>query len=81
MNELEGILKQLLGHKVTLHYTPHEENEMRETSGILRQVTKNMIHLTIYNSYGEKVEFYLNRHACTLHSIADEGKPKGDTKA
>jgi len=74
---IEDVLEKLVGHKVILHYTPHEENEMRETSGILRSYNKGIIHLTAFNEYGEKVEFYLNRHACTLHSVVDEGEPRG----
>jgi hypothetical protein len=70
---LDKVLEKLIGHKVVLHHTQHEEPEMRETSGILRDFNRDMIHMTIYNVYGEKTEWYLNRHACTLLSITDEG--------
>jgi len=72
--DLDKILERLIGHKVVLHYTQHEEPEMRETSGILRAYSKDMIHMTLYNIYGQPTEWYLNRHACTLVSITDEGK-------
>lgn len=71
---LDRVLEKLIGHRVTLHYTQHEEPQMRESSGILRAFSKDMIHMTIYNVYGEKTEWYLNRHACTLLSITDEGE-------
>jgi len=73
---IEDALKKLIGHKVTLHFTPHEESELRESSGILVVVTPDIIHLKIYDNYGEPYDYYLNRHACTLHSVTDEGKPK-----
>ena len=77
---LDKVLKGLIGHKVMFHYTQHEEPEMRETTGILKAFNKDMIHLTIYNTYGEPSEFYLNRHACTLVSITDEGEARDEDK-
>ena len=77
---IDKVLEKLIGHKVTLHYTQHEEPEMRETSGILRDFNKDVIHMTIFTVYGEKNEWYLNRHACTLLSVIDEGKPQGTVK-
>lgn len=71
--EIESLLKLLIGHKVTLTYTPHEETVLRETSGILKEFNADIIHLTVYNNFGNIEEYYLNRHGCTLHSILDEG--------
>ena len=67
------ILEKLIGHKVTLRYTPHEETELRETSGILKEIDTNIISLETYDVYGNLETWYLNRHACTLHSVVDEG--------
>jgi len=71
---LDNVLKKMIRHKVTLHYTQHEEPEMRETSGILVDFNRDMIHLEIFNDFGEPQEYYLNRHARTLVSIIDEGE-------
>jgi len=77
---LDEVLEKLIGHKVTLHFTQHEEPELRETSGILRDFSRDVIHLTIFNWYGEKTDCYINRHACTLVSITDEGEPRGTVR-
>lgn len=71
---IEKILEKLIDHRVTLRYTPHEETELRETSGILKEINTNVISLTTFDVYGNRETWYLNRHACTLHSIVDEGK-------
>jgi len=73
--DLESLLNELIGHKVAISFTPHEESELRETFGILKAVSKEIIHIELYDDYGEKdSDYYLNRHACTLHSIVDHGK-------
>jgi len=75
---VEDVLEKLVGHRVTLRFTPHEENELRESSGILVKVTPHIIHLKIYDTYGNPYDYYLNRHACTLHSITDEGEERSE---
>lgn len=71
---INEILESLINHKVTLHYTQHEESTLRETSGILKQVNKDTIQLILFGEYGEPYTYYLNRHSCVLLSISDEGE-------
>lgn len=71
---IDDVLKRVLGHKVTMHYTLPEEMRMRETNGFLEDFNKAIIKLRQLNVFGEVSYFYINRHACTLLSIADEGK-------
>lgn len=74
---LEETLKKLVGHKISLLYTQHEEGTLRETSGVLLSLNANIIHLQFYNRYGEEDgECYINRHACILHSVEDKGRKK-----
>jgi len=72
--DLNSILKKAKDHKMTITYIPMDEGTLRETSGILRNVTDDTIHLQIGNDFGEKVDFYLNRRACVLLSLMIEGK-------
>ena len=71
---IEEILRSLIGHKISIRFTHYQETEMRETFGILVDVTNDIIHMKIYNEFGEQTDYYLNRHACNLHSVSDEGK-------
>ena len=71
VNEL---LSKVVGHRVVISFTPHEEDALRETEGILEDFNEEVIHLRIYDSFGDASDYYLNRHACTLHSITDFGK-------
>jgi hypothetical protein len=73
MNDLKSLLKSLIGHKLTLTFTVHEEGELRDVQGILKDFDDEFIHLKIFDFYGEVTDYYLNRHACTLHSIVDYG--------
>ena len=70
---LDKVLEKLKRHKVALHFISHD-SEIREVVGILVDFDKDMIHLEMFNNYGEPSEYYLNRHACTLLSIIDEGE-------
>jgi len=77
---LEDILKKVVGHKVTLTFVHREEPTLRETTGILKDFDQNMIHMIVYNNFGEKENYYMNRHACTLLSVIEEGKAKGKSE-
>jgi len=70
---LDKILEKLKHHKVVLHYLDHN-SEVHEAVGILVDFDKDVIHLEMFNNYGESSEYYLNRYACTLLSIIDEGE-------
>jgi chromosome segregation ATPase len=74
LKDLEALLNNLVGYKVAISFTPHEEDALRETEGILEDFNEEVIHLRIYDSFGDCSDYYLNRHACTLHSITDFGK-------
>lgn len=69
------MLKDVVGHKVALHFTLPEEMRMREVSGILEEFNKEIIKVKVYETNGEISYQYLNRHACTLLSVIDEGEP------
>jgi len=72
--DVNSVLKGLKGHKVCLNFTLPEEMRMRQTSGILEGFNESVIHIKSWNSYGEEAIEYLNRRACTLLSVIDEGK-------
>ena len=72
--DIDSVLNKLMNHKVTISFTPHEEAELRQTSGTLKEISRDIIHLETYDVYGKLDHYYLNRHACTLHSIVDEGE-------
>ena len=72
--DIEKLLESLINHKVTISYAQHEEADLRETSGVLKSFNKNIIHLELFDSFGKETEYYLNRCACTLHSITDDGE-------
>jgi len=76
VENLDELLKELVGHMVSLCYTPHGENRLRETEGILVGVNKDLIQLKLYDNFGETEKYYLNRHGCTMHSVSDYGKKK-----
>ena len=71
---IDEILKSLVGKKITINYTQHQESILRETCGILKHVNEHVIEMNIYNSYGDFCNFYLNRHCCVLLSISNEDK-------
>ena len=75
----EGILQDLIGHRVRIQVMGRD-HELREQTGILRGVTKDMIHLTVFGDYGEGFSYYLNRHATVLFSVVDEGLEDGSEK-
>lgn len=68
----EDVLQGLIGHRVRLHLMGRD-HELREQAGILRGITKDTIHLTVFGDYGESFSYYLNRHAAILFSVVDEG--------
>lgn len=71
--EMENILKKLIDHGITISFKPHGES-LRETTGILRKLSEEIIELEIYATAGERETYYLNRRGSTLHSIIDLGK-------
>lgn len=74
-DNLEKLLSKLINHKLVLSYTPHEEGDLRETYGVLKDFNKDIVHMELYDDYGElESNYYLNRHGCTLHSIIDYGE-------
>lgn len=77
----KDIVKELesrINHKLVLTYTPYGENQLRETSGILKSVNDHAITILVFDDFGEKGEYVLNRHGCALHSIIDYGLPFGE---
>lgn len=76
VKDLESLLERLLGHNVCLSFTVHEEGDLRESEGVLTNFNSEFIYLRMWDGFGESYEYYLNRHACTLHSITDLGKQK-----
>jgi len=73
---VERVAEKLIQHKITISFTPHEEANLRETSGILESVEKDIVCLKMFDTYGTQQYYYLNRHACTLYSVIDEGEIK-----
>ena len=74
---LDELLKSLINHKVGITFTQHEEGSLRDTFGVLKDFDKNFIHIELFDDYGEREsDYYLNRCACTLHSIIDYGEKK-----
>lgn len=74
MKNIGDVLKTLIGHKVFISFITQESK--RTANGILKEVSDGIVHLDIYNLCGELEKYYLNRHACTLLSVIDEGTPK-----
>jgi len=74
INELENVLKKLIGHKLTLSFITNVDGTLRETTGVLRKLSPEIMELKIYTTTGESELYYLNRHVCTLHSVIDLGK-------
>lgn len=72
--DLESLLKKMINHQISLSFTLHEEGDLRESDGILMDFDEDFIHLKIWDAWGYAYDYYLNRHACTLHSICDYGK-------
>jgi len=75
-NDIDDILNKLINHKIEINFTQHYTSTLRSTSGILKQVTPDTIHMLLYNTYGEPEQYYLNRRSCVLLSIIDEGAPQ-----
>jgi len=72
VKSIDDILQQLLNRKITINYTQHEEPEMRETSGTLRGVSKDVIWIEMFDAFGRKLNYFMNRHSCTLLSVVEE---------
>jgi len=66
LKDLKSLLADLVGHQVSLSFTLHEEGDLRDSQGILKE----------FDDWGYRYDYYLNRHACTLHSIVDYGEPQ-----
>ena len=75
MKDLKSLLNDLVGHQVSLSFTLHEEGDLRDSEGILKEFDDDFIHLEMFDTWGYRYDYYLNRHACTLHSIVDYGEP------
>jgi hypothetical protein len=73
---MESLLKSLVGHNVSLSFTVHEEGDLRDSEGVLMDFNEDFIHLKMFDNFGLTSDYYLNRHASTLHSITDFGKEK-----
>jgi len=73
--KLEKILNGLVGHKITISFIS-EEGNIRNASGILKEINEEVIHIDVYNLYGEIEGYYLNRRVNILISIVDEGIKK-----
>lgn len=71
-------LKSLVGHAIEVGFTMNQEFTLRHTEGILVEVTEELIHMRLYNNYGEISNYYLNRHSCQLVSVVDMGVPKNE---
>ena len=74
--ELDKIMDECIGHRVTVMYCSLGESQLREITGVLIGVSKEVIHIRIYDIAGRKEDHYMNRHSSTIHSIVDEGKVK-----
>lgn len=76
MKDLKSLLSDLINHQVSLSFTLHEEGDLRDSQGILKEFDDDFIHLEMFDDWGYRYDYYLNRHACTLHSIVDYGEPQ-----
>jgi len=74
MKNIEDILRECVGHRVTITFCSVDEPKLREVSGILVQVEEQVITFKLFDNYGGSDLYHLNRHSCTLHSVIDEGK-------
>lgn len=74
--DINSILKKCVGNKVGITFYASEEGKLREIEGILLNVTEQVITLEMYDHFGQKDLYYLNRHSCVLHAVVDEGKRK-----
>jgi len=75
-DKLNKILESLVGHKICITHLDNQGGMLRETSGVLVEIDKELIVIEIYDNYGHKNIYHLNRKACQLYSITDEGKKK-----
>ena len=73
--KLEKILNGLVGHKITISFIS-EEGNIRNASGILKEINEEFIHIDVYNLHGKIDKYYLNRRVNILISIVDEGIKK-----
>jgi len=76
MKTIEEALNNAINHRVRLLYVTKMESTLRETDGILKNVTKDVITIKSTGSFGKWRTQYINRHACGLLCIEDWGEYK-----
>ena len=78
-SKINKILEKLVGHRITISHVVNNSGERLKTYGVLREMDDEIITITCFTLYGRKEVYHLNRKACQLYSILDEGlyvKPK-----
>jgi len=73
IEKIEEALKNVVNHKARLLYIPQIEGTLRETVGVVTDVTKEIIVVKATGNYGTWHKQYINRHACVLLLVEDWG--------
>lgn len=63
--DISNYLIKAIGRKITITYND-SDGILRATAGILRGITQDIIHMTIFDDFATSRDFYLNKNACTL---------------
>jgi len=76
MKTVEDSLNSVINHKVRLLYISKMESTLRETNGVVTNVSKEVITMKSTGEFGEWKPQYINRHSCVILSIQDLGEFK-----
>jgi len=52
LKDLKSLLKDFIGHQISLSFTLHEEGDLRDSQGILVGFDEDFIHLEMYDDWG-----------------------------
>lgn len=75
-SRVDKIIEKLIGHEVTISHIVNSSGERLKTSGVVREIDDEIITVECYDIVGHKDLYHLNRKACQLYSILDEGLHK-----
>lgn len=70
---IEDYMKKLIGHKVQMTYKVFDD-ELKTATGVLDEITDNVIVIRTGSIYGGFLINYLNRKSSQIVSIMDEGE-------
>lgn len=71
-HQMEHLLKDYVGKNICVTYIIPNDT-LRETSGVLHSFDKEVITMELYDNFGGKDVYHLNRNACQIVSIINIG--------